>query len=650
MVLYHADVTTFAGGYVGVDVFFVVSGFVITRMLHAEQGRSGRLELGRFYLRRIRRILPALAVLTSVVMVSSVLLGSVGAQGRTLGTGAAASLFSANIYLLGVGRGGYFHAAATTNPLLHTWSLSLEEQFYLVFPALMVLISLVARRRRSATLAVVIAAMSAASFALCWAATGGRLPTSRLGTEFAFFMAPTRVWQFGVGALLAIAASRWPTHRGLAEVAGWGGLALIAWSVVSFDPGTAFPGSAAAVPTFGAALAVAGGFHPRSTATRLLANRHLGWIGDRSYSWYLWHWPFIVFAGSLWPGAHAIVLAGAAASLLPAWLSHRFIEGPIRRGPAHPGRTLRLAAVCVLGPVVLAGGLVVVSRSVSSSDRVAAFDRAVGLHADVTRGCFAGRAAFPNPDCAWPAPGRAATTTGAGNLLVGDSNAGQFSEPFIAASHRQGRTATIQTRGVCPFLDLVVVSGGQVDQACRDYVQAMTRAVVRAKPDTVVISNAIDGYLEDDGFAFIDARGRHARTPEAKAAAWTEALTATTDRLRGAGIAVVVVQPIPKFPGWDPHACATLRVLLDERSCSTSKPQAAARERQSRSIRAQRAVARRASPGLALVEPFDDLCPDDPCTARHDGTWWWQDGNHVSIAGALSVTDLFEDALAVARA
>ena len=306
VVLYHADISTVSGGFIGVDVFFVVSGFVITRLLVRERTETGRLSLRAFYLRRARRILPALAVLLVPVMVLSIPFGSVGAQSRTLGTGAAAALFSANIYLVTLGKGGYFNAAAEANPLLHTWSLSLEEQFYFFFPAILALAAAVATRRRirrSLVLALVITGIGLASFGLCWAATTGRLPSSYLADEFAFFMAPTRAWQFGAGALLAVLAHRWPRHRGLAELAGWVGLALIAWSATAYTEATLFPGTAAVVPTLGAALALAAGIHQQPSSSRLLSTRSLGWIGDRSYSWYLWHWPFIVFVASLWPDA-----------------------------------------------------------------------------------------------------------------------------------------------------------------------------------------------------------------------------------------------------------------------------------------------------------------------------------------------------------
>ncbi len=145
VVIYHSGIGL-PGGYIGVDVFFVISGYVITRMLTAELASSGKLDLKRFYLRRIRRLLPALGLMLSVVMVASVLLGSIGGQQVTARTGAAAALFNANTYLARFGQGGYFDVSADVNALLHTWSLAVEEQFYLVFPALVFAAWLVGRR------------------------------------------------------------------------------------------------------------------------------------------------------------------------------------------------------------------------------------------------------------------------------------------------------------------------------------------------------------------------------------------------------------------------------------------------------------------------------------------------------------------------
>ena len=650
VVLYHASAPV-PGGYVGVDVFFVVSGYVITGMLTRELSGTGRLALGSFYLRRSRRLLPALATMLTIVLVASVFLAPLGAQSRTLGTGVAASVFVANLYLITLGKGGYFHTAAQTNPLLHTWSLSLEEQFYLFFPALLLVAALAVRRRpglRRRALALTVGAVSIVSFGLCWAITNQRIPSDRLTTEFAFYTAPTRAWQFGVGALLALVAARWPKGRAVAEVVFWLGLALVAWAAIAYDDATRFPGMAAVVPTLGAALVIAAGVHARSRGSALLGSRPMTWIGDRSYSWYLWHWPVIVFARSLWPRAGGLLAVAAVVSIVPAYASYRWLEQPIRQRKADAARTARLALTCIAVPILTAAVLVHVDHTVERSGAVASFQHQVRLHADTVRGCDQGMPDITDPECTWPLPTDAAhrSTTGRmGNVLVGDSNAGQFTEVFAAASHRQGRDATVRTRNVCPVVDVVIVSHGFVDKACKQFASDMIDQLVAARPDAVMLAAATDGYLNGPEFELRDDAGHRATTPAQKSLLWEQGTNRVVERLQAAGIDVVLVDPIAKWVDWNPQDCAVVRILADEGSCSTSDSVAALQHRRALAVATDAKVAA-AHPGVAVLDPFPDLCPGDPCDARRDGRLWWRDSNHVSVEGAAALADRFDRALA----
>lgn len=639
VVLYHAELGAVPGGFVGVDVFFVVSGFVITRMLLGEQRATGALRLGRFYLRRIRRILPALAVLTTTTVLAAILLGSIGTLGQTVRTGWAASLFSANVFLVTLGKGGYFHAPARANPLLHTWSLSLEEQFYFVFPTLLVVAAALARRRRGGRVTraqvAAVGAVSAASFAACVLATRRHLGIAAIDETFAFYLAPFRFWQFGVGAILAMVAHRLPSSRALAEGAGWVGLALVGWSAATFAADASFPGWIAAVPTLGTALAIVGGTGSRGSASRLLARGPATWVGDRSYSWYLWHWPVIVFARALWPGRSWVLVVAALASLLPALASYRWVEQPIRHRPAEARPTLRLGLACLVVPI-LAGGLALAAgHLVDRRPAVVDYRNQLRRHLDATAGCFGADDPLDGGFCTWAFPGR--PTTSVDVLLVGDSNAGQFSEPVIAAARGLRRNATIRTKGVCPVSGLTPVLDGFVDRSCATFVDDLLDQIDAARPEVVVLSSASDGYVGDPRFALLDADGVEHRTQADKEASWAAGLARTIERIRATGAAVVVVQPIPKFPGWDPAECAVGRVLLAPGSCSISAPRADLLDARAAAVRAQERAVAAAGAGVALVDPFPIVCPGDPCRARHDGELWWRDGAHVSVAGAERV-------------
>jgi peptidoglycan/LPS O-acetylase OafA/YrhL len=357
----HAGVPFLPGGFVGVDVFFVISGFLISQLLFREVERSGRVSIPRFYARRARRILPAATVVTiATVLASAAWLSAVDLL-AVVKDALWAVFFAANIHFAAVGT-DYFAQEDPPSPLQHYWSLSVEEQFYLVWPALLLVLVLLARRRsggpalpRPLVLGVLVV-LTAASFAWSVHSTG----TDPLA---AYFSTPARAWELGLGALTALVAASvagrlGATTRSVLCVAG---LALIAVACVVYTDQTPFPGSAAAVPVVGSALVLlagAGSHEREPLPIRALGALPMRVVGDWSYSLYLWHWPVLIIAarylGHDLGFARTAICVGLVFVL--SALTYRYVEQPFRSPVRFPtGRALALYPAAVA--VVVAGSL-----------------------------------------------------------------------------------------------------------------------------------------------------------------------------------------------------------------------------------------------------------------------------------------------------
>ncbi|WP_017623790.1 acyltransferase family protein [Nocardiopsis chromatogenes] len=351
VVVAHINSTYLTGGYIGVDVFFVISGFIITTLLLREWREHGRICLTAFYARRIRRILPAATlVLLTAGLASLALLppAQVAETGRQV---LASAVFAENLLLAS------YHApgvpdfpAETMNAVAHYWSLATEEQFYLVWPLLVIGWTALPRRLRGLR-----TLFAAGTVVLLGSLAASALLTSPDGMGMAFYLSHTRLWELAVGCLLAVAL----VHRSLPvrfrAPLGWAGLAAVLASAFLFDEQTAFPGWIAAVPVLGAAAVIAAADSPgRWTAYRLLSTAPARFVGDISYALYLWHWPLIVFWPALtggrlswgWPDGLVI----GVLSLLLAWGTKVLVEDPVRHRALlrSPRAAVAFAAACTL--------------------------------------------------------------------------------------------------------------------------------------------------------------------------------------------------------------------------------------------------------------------------------------------------------------
>ena len=356
VLLYHAHLLGFRGGYIGVDVFFVLSGFLITRLLAGEVARTGSISLRGFWARRVRRLLPASTLVLLATVVAARFIVDPLTRGFITRSALAAAGFAAN--LLFWSRGGYSHVDLP-EPLLHFWSLAVEEQFYVFWPLLLLCAArLTSNFRRS--VAVLSVAVGAVSLWLCIWQTPKR-------ESFTFYWLPTRAWELLAGALLAVApATQLRRAPFLRAILGWAGLAVLVLGWFTYgDPAQSFPGYRALLPVLATCAVIVGGVHASEGPERLLALPPLQWIGRHSYAIYLWHFPLLVLAEAGWGplpwGTRAALLV---ASLLLAAISLVVVEQPVRANrwlAARPGSSLALGAGLVV--VALSATLLIDTRT-----------------------------------------------------------------------------------------------------------------------------------------------------------------------------------------------------------------------------------------------------------------------------------------------
>ena len=320
VVLYHGGIAGFSGGFVGVDVFFVISGFLITSFILTEMDRGG-FSLRSFYLRRIRRIFPALFLIVAFCSAIGWFLLTPNDYRRLGESIFAATFFSSNVlFWLEL---GYFATPIAQHPLLHTWSLGIEEQFYIAYPIFLMLLYRLFPSKLAGTTVV-----------LCVLSFGLNILLLRSDPNAAFFLAPPRIWELLIGALLAMGAIPTPHTRAISELAAASGLGLIALAVFGFSNNTTFPGFAALLPSLGAAAIIWAGTVERGTVTRFLSHPAPVVTGKISYSLYLWHFPLLAFASYLAVEAPSIFvrLSLIVLSVFLAYFSWLYVEQPVRQG------------------------------------------------------------------------------------------------------------------------------------------------------------------------------------------------------------------------------------------------------------------------------------------------------------------------------
>jgi len=474
VVAYHIGIRGVSGGFIGVDIFFVISGFLISGILLREQA-TGTFSILRFYERRVRRILPALIAVLIFTFIAGYF-ALLPNEMKELGQSILAATFSAaNIYFWR--NSGYFQAPALSKPLLHTWSLAVEEQFYVVFPILLLLLHRFALRR----IKLVILLLAVGSFMASAVEVYGR-PGST------FYLLPTRAWELLLGTILALDIVPCPRSKLSRNATALTGLALILIAAFVFTSQTSFPGSAALLPCLGAALVIASGVTGTSAVGRLLSTPPFVFIGLISYSLYLWHWPLLLI--NKFEYFHQIHLSDPwlfLAMLVAATLSWRFIEQPFRSGALKLPRKQLFAAAGVSVAItsalsawaILSGGIP--GRFSPDLLALAHYSEGGWTESQWTGQCFA-YAAFPSiaPQCLEPASERPHF------LLFGDSHAAHLSYGLTTA-FPEIEFSQAAASNCKPLL----TSRNSPDAFCRQIVSAVFDRFLPSHPVQGVILSAL---------------------------------------------------------------------------------------------------------------------------------------------------------------
>jgi peptidoglycan/LPS O-acetylase OafA/YrhL len=599
VVLYHLEWPGFEGGFAGVDVFFVISGFLITTILHGQLG-AGDLSLAHFYARRIRRIAPALVVMLVLCSVAAwfvLLAPDLVRAGKSL---AASTLLVSNLFFLK--QGNYYSPVAQHQPFLHVWSLSVEEQFYLLYPWLLLVCAKWLRARYAACLAV----LMAISFAFA-------IGLETYSVNAAFFFGAARAWELLLGALLVFAPAI--TSRGIASLAGALGAALVGVSIVGWPPQALSTVAALLVPCAGAALIILAGTHAANLTGRVLSARVLVAVGLISYSLYLWHWPVLVLYKALHPldGGAGVEVLGV--SVLLAAISWRYVEQPLRDTRWPVSRYFLVAGVAAIALLSLAAYLVVTDGGAArDSARVRylyTFDN-YPTH-DLVREdhCFLGPRHrdledFDRRLCLHQVPGRPSY------LLVGDSHAAHLwhglAQAFPSASVLQATVSNCKP-----------LFGPSGDGQCEAFVHdILGSAVPSMRPDAVIL-----------------------------AARWTEAdvprLRETIRRLRQGGATVVVAGPIVEYGDALPRLLAIAEKRDDPRLIVRARTPGIARTDASLAAAVQES-------GGTYFSVYRALCPpagSDCMTSTPAGAPVQFDYGHLTREGSEFIGSRMRETLAL---
>lgn len=621
VVLFHALPWSLTGGFVGVDVFFVLSGYLITSIICGE-ARRGEFSILRFYERRFRRIMPALILMTIATTVASLLIlapRELEDFGRSL---FGVATFTANIiFWMDT---GYFAPDAIDKPLLHTWSLAVEEQFYIVWPFVA---AMLARRENQTPLRVFVVVTVLASLALS-------IIGVRLFQEFTFYMLPTRAWELGLGAMLAVGAVPAIRSQAEREAVAVLGILLIAGSMVLYSEAVPFPGPYALAPCLGAVCIIHAGDQAKTLVGRALSAGPVLYVGLISYSFYLWHWPVLVLP-RLALNRHLTITEAVAAivvAFLLAALSTKYVEARFRgRGTWQLTRNQVLGISVGAATAIGAVGLVFVKTDGLFQFASPAVQMAEHANDDINPrrpACHAEQAGASGKlgDVAKCVSGKSDATQGYDVLLWGDSHADHLMPGIEAIADQRNLEVRQATVSRCSPVSQYIAYVPHPPACAKIYRTALKEAAAQKDLDAVVISSSWAAVLPK----IYNTVGHHsvAETERLFAGAVRSIVGAVRKEVPNAQL--VVVGTTPEFDVVPPKCFARdAKLGVDDTDCAARVPTDA-----EWGPRADRVITGLIQDGVTVVLPRRAFCHGKLCETRLNGKILYYDDDHLSVAGS----------------
>ena len=634
VLLFHAGLSAFAGGFFGVDVFFVISGYLITAQL-ASSEKSGIALLGNFYHRRIRRLFPAIAIVSLVTAVIAYLIMTPSQLQPLFSSFTSTQVFLQNIYLWQ--NSGYWDQSLETSPLMHTWSLAVEEQFYLIFPLLFVAKSM--RNAKSVLIGVAITI-----FVLSFFGALIRFGTSSTG---AFFLLPYRAWELMAGAIVALYQLKgkqfFKTKPNVSRLISNFGMAMIIIAIILGDKSTRHPGLLTLLPVVGTALLIAFGREP-SLTSRLLSNKLLVAIGKLSYGLYLWHFPIL----ALWRVDKGTELSGietTAAMVLTfacSYLMWKFAETPFRDRVRTSNKYV--AIVATTGFVALVSIGVVGQNTVfgkKSNSELALLEAQARIPTELDNWI---EIDFESP-ISGGSMGVTERTSPMGDVvLLGDSHAGALKDSLSAELERLNLSGVAFIRAGCPPVSNVIMDPPEKFN-CTDFNQIIDIVLKDTFVTDVILFSRWTFYVEgtrytnykgyrEDGYEIkFTAPNKKFTSDEERISYLGDQIKLTVDRLESTGKKVHLIHPLPEL-GWDPISYA--KRFIDQGISWHQKLDIPFSDHLERSRRAVEQLDRAASPTTSKLNPADIFCDQQItnwCVASLDNTLYYGDNDHLNENG-----------------